>query len=324
MKQMARLLFVVLAVLTSLARTYAAAPAFDSAADPSYDSGWFQGANGGYGFASLGYSATDGNAGVFLGDSSGNGNAPSGDINTSGRAWGLYASSGGLSQAGRAFTTGGPNNSNTLAPGQVFSIQSDTGFVDSSTNGEVGLNVGSNVGANFQFNFYGGNGVYTFNAHNSYGVVYSGIPYTNNGLTLSLVLGYNGNFTLIVTINGGSTYTINDSFGGDPHVYYMGVYNMHAGSDSSHDFFFNNMSIANVPVATGIDSSSSGGVTVHFNADAHRTYRLQRKANLNDTSWQSVDGVADLTTSGSGAALLTDPNGTSADHAFYRVGLLLP
>jgi hypothetical protein len=84
------------------------------------------------------------------------------------------------------------------------------------------------------------------------------------------------------------------------------------------------MSVANVPVATAVDRSEATGITVHFIADANRTYRLERKTELMDTDWQPIDGVSDLTASTSGPAQLTDPTGAALTRAFYRVRLLLP
>jgi hypothetical protein len=310
-------------VVVGLSSARAAAPAFDSAADPVYDSGWPENATGGYGFTPFGWSATV-NAGVFIGDSSGNGNAPSGDINTAGRAWGFYANSGGYSQAGRNFTVGGPNNMLTLAPRQVFTIHMDTGYVDSSTNGQVAFALINKFGGTaFEFDFYGGLNIYTYDAHNGFGTRYPNIPYTTNGLTASVLLGYNGDFTLIVTLNGGGATVINDSFGGEPNIVGLHLFNSNAGAGPSHDLFFNTMSVADVPNAVAA-SVGTNAFSVSFTADANRTYRLEHKNNLTDPDWLAVAGVSDFTASSNGPVELTDPNATSSDHGFYRVRLLLP
>ena len=320
---MIRFLFLFVTILAWVRLADAAAPAFDSAADPVYDSGWPQNATGGYGFTPFGGGATV-NAGVFIGDSSGNGNAPSGNINTAGRAWGFYANSGGTSQAGRNFTAGGPNNSATLAPGQVFSIQMDSGYVDSSTNGQVGFNLINNFGGTaFQFGFYGGQNIYTYNAHNGFGTVYTSVPYTTHGMAVSLILGHNGNFTLIVALNGGGTYVSNNSFGGEPNIVGVGLFNYNAGAGSSHDLFFNSMSVADLPRTTAVNVSGSAFV-VTFTAEANRTYRLERKSALTDTDWQSIAGVSDFTASADGPAQLSDPTGASTGQGFYRVRMLHP
>jgi hypothetical protein len=70
-------------------------------------------------------------------------------------------------------------------------------------------------------------------------------------------------------------------------------------------------------------TTNGAAVTVQFYGVQGRTYRLQRKANLTDPTWQTVAGVADLTASSTGPAQFTDPNGGSLPKAFYQV-LLLP
>jgi hypothetical protein len=233
--------------LTSVAN--AAAPAFDNAADPAYNSGWPQSSNGGFGFSAWGWTNTAG-AGVFVGDSSGNGNAPSGNINTNGRAWGMFSGASGQVFSSRNFTAGGPNGSNVLAPGQVFSIQMDNGFVDSSTNGQIGFTLLNTLGNNvFQFGLYGGNNIYTFNAFNGLGTEYTSIPFTDGGMTVSFLLGQSDNFTLTVSENGGGTYVVNSNITGpnNGNISAVQLFNLQAGSGPSHDLFFNSISISTVP-----------------------------------------------------------------------------
>lgn len=59
----------------------------DSAADPTYSSGWSSGQNGGFGFGAWSIYPSGGT--FFVGDSNGNGSAIGPGINSSGRAWGL-------------------------------------------------------------------------------------------------------------------------------------------------------------------------------------------------------------------------------------------
>ena len=103
--------------------TCAALPAFDSAADTAYDTGWTAGSNGGFGFTPW---RIDSNAdathfaGTFIGDAGASSVNPA--INTNGRAFGMYANvppdtTGASVSAQRDFTGG------VLMPGQSFSLQ---------------------------------------------------------------------------------------------------------------------------------------------------------------------------------------------------------
>ena len=57
----------VLCLLFSLFSANAALPAFDTAADPAYDSGWTNGSNGGYGFAPWQITTNNDNVSHFAG-----------------------------------------------------------------------------------------------------------------------------------------------------------------------------------------------------------------------------------------------------------------
>src|SRR5438046_6562859 len=73
---------------------YAATPGTDNAADPAYNLGWTEGSDGGTPATFNPWSLTENNnngttvfAGYFIGDST----AGSGDINTSGKSFGIFA-----------------------------------------------------------------------------------------------------------------------------------------------------------------------------------------------------------------------------------------
>ncbi|MEZ4762494.1 MAG: hypothetical protein R3C26_04595 [Calditrichia bacterium] len=135
------------------------AQAADDASDSVYDSGWNNTSNGGTGFGAWVLSTT-GAAGHFRDSSTNNGfgdGNSDGDINTSGRAWGMYANSGGLSEAIRPFST-------ALVAGQKFSISMDNGDVQSGSNQTVGFGLQNSSGENlFEFYFRGGAIYYDFN-----------------------------------------------------------------------------------------------------------------------------------------------------------------
>jgi serine protease AprX len=69
-----------------------------------------------------------------------------------------------------------------------------------------------------------------------------------------------------------------------------------------------------------LDVTDDGvAVTVNFYAVNNRTYRLERKLEMTDSSWQSIPGVADFTATTTGPAPIADPSGSALGRAFYRV-----
>jgi serine protease AprX len=69
-------------------------------------------------------------------------------------------------------------------------------------------------------------------------------------------------------------------------------------------------------------SRNGSDIVVSFFAVAGRTYRLERKLNIIDATWQSISGVSDLTAATTGATQMTDPDAVSLGKAFYQVRLL--
>jgi serine protease AprX len=64
---------------------------------------------------------------------------------------------------------------------------------------------------------------------------------------------------------------------------------------------------------------NGANMVINFYAAAGKTYRLERKFEITDASWQSIPGVADLTPSTAGPAQIIDLGGASQPRAFYRV-----
>ncbi len=155
---------IVFAFLFSSAR--AASNAFDSAADPTYASGWTDGSNGGFGFGPWSITANPPgttSAGTFLGDSTtlAPGNT-GGNINTAGVSFGLFGYDNAYVNAIRAFNA-------PLSVGQTFSMQiavnyrnGNKGFdvTDPSGNNIFDLNIG---GDDYSVNDTGGGTTNLFN-----------------------------------------------------------------------------------------------------------------------------------------------------------------
>lgn len=69
--------------------------------------------------------------------------------------------------------------------------------------------------------------------------------------------------------------------------------------------------------STGIERDASD-ITVSFDAFQESSYRLERKLNLTDPSWQSVNNI---TATSNGPAQIVDTNAANLSKAFYRVNL---
>src|SRR5438045_432483 len=105
----------------------AATPGTDNAADAAYNAGWTNGTDGGTPatFSAWQLVATPtgtGTAGFFIGDSTtlGGGNT-GGNINTSGKSFGMFAHTGSTADATRSFDS-------PLTAGQTFSIDMAVNF----------------------------------------------------------------------------------------------------------------------------------------------------------------------------------------------------
>lgn len=215
--------------------------AYDDASN--YSGVWTNGSNGGYGFGNW-VLGTTGSAGMFVGDSTLNAGGSSGGINTSGVAWGMWANSGGLSEAIRPFT-GGP-----LTLGQSVVVDFDNGWID--TGSTVGLALQTSGGSNrIELYFIGGNSTYTINNGSP---IDAGVGFTGDGLRLTFTL--TGPNAMILTVgslngsNGGtnSVFTglsLNGGTGLD--IERIRFFNASAGPGSNYDAFYNRLEIIPEP-----------------------------------------------------------------------------
>ena len=229
--------------------------AFDSAADAAYVGGFTNGSNGGSGWGGAwNFSAgANGPSGQFIGTSQTNG-ASDGNIDTAGRAWGLWGNNGGSMNAIRPFGF-------TLQPGQSFAADVDTGYIDSG--GQAGFTLtgfGDPRGSSqISFVFRGGMTNYVINSGKYYWTMEtnSGVAFTSKGVHVVITLGTNGAFTCATTPKGGATTIVNcidpAGAGGLDHVE---LFNSNAGTGSSHDAFFNNIAVTENIAASTFDNAS--------------------------------------------------------------------
>ncbi len=240
-------------ILAGSAAVYAANLASDNAADAAYSDGWQTGDNGGTGFGAWTLTTVDTNPdrnGFFIGSSAGNGLAPSGNIDTSGKSWGLYANqlidqnnfSIGFASASRAFTGG------ELSIGQTLLLRMDNGFIGSTFRGTGAVGFSLN---RFSFFFPGGGNEYRIgygDPNDTTGLLGTGVPFTAGGLDLAFTRTGADTYTLQITPGGEATTTINGTMpdtGGLLNSILL--FNKTAGTGAESDAFFNSMAIVPEP-----------------------------------------------------------------------------
>ena len=248
----------------------------DNAGDAVYNDGWQTGDGGGW---ELDGSTNGGsnNYGWFIGSSTNNGGGDPGDdgkIDTAGgKSWGLWANSGGLSEARRLFN--GP-----MVTGDTVRVAFDNGWIQSGSSVSFGLQ--DSTGTNrFEFSFTGGNSHYFI--HDSTGLTRdSGVSWTDQGLLVAFTLTGADTYSVVVSAVNSNTYgigntgplpvTVTGTLAGTPGslIDRLGLFNNNAGSGPQYDAFFNSVSIgsksdnASDPAyATGWNTGTDGGQSLN-------------------------------------------------------------
>jgi hypothetical protein len=250
LKQLAVCLFGVLATLClSTQQSGAVLVASDDASQAAYNDGWLVGDNGGTGFAAWSTVGGTGAAGTFIASGSGDS-----QINVGGDAFGLFANSGGVSQAIRSFT-------NAINVTDTVSLAMDNGFIDAG--GTVGFGLQTSAGANlFEFFFVGGASSYQVNRAG--GSTLTGASFTNAGLNLSFTLTDADSFSFSIDrlADGVGTNVINVT--GDlitaGAISRIRLFNANAGFNGDHDAFFNSFAVTAVPEASAFMCFGAVGV----------------------------------------------------------------
>ena len=257
----------------------------DQASEATYADGWQSGDNGGTGMTDWTLSTT-GSAGSFTGSSTGNGNGDNnsdGDINTGGKAWGLWANSGGQSNAVRNFAINWPS-------GTAFSLKMDNGFINSG--GTVGFGLQNTSGENlFEFYFAGGSSNYTYD--DATGAHASSVGFTDEGLQLQVTLTSATAYQLVVTPLGGASTTYSGNLknpAGGQSVNRLRLFNANAGNGSGNDAFFNSPGVCFPPtlVINETDYDQPGTDNLEFVELKNVSGAL---VNLDAYSLELVDGA---------------------------------
>ncbi len=254
---------------TTFAFDNAADPAYNDPSNPQFSGGWTEGGQpgGGFGFSAWTLTTTPAppsdpgaTAGFILETSSNNGNGSSGNIDSSGQSWGMFANGGRTTRAQRFFNT-------ALISGFQFNVDIDTGFIDSSMGDSMTLNNSNGVNL-FEFGFTGGQNDYYVKDAN--GFTDTGVGFTADGLHLSLFLTSPTTYFLAITPNGGSTTTlegtlVSDIFDNET-IDGVNFYNFSAGNGQqgdigSNNYYFNNLEISDaVPEPATLGVLSLGGM----------------------------------------------------------------
>ncbi|HET6304859.1 MAG TPA: hypothetical protein VFG80_08760 [Myxococcota bacterium] len=189
---------------------HAAAPASDDAADPVYDDGWQPNDDGGTGWAGGWILATNqadepGEAGHQVESSTTNGDGDSdasGDIDTAGRAWGLFTQRATGTQPQASALRYLANGS--LEIGQTLSLELDHGF---DGVGFVGFDL--LAGGSIRFDFRWSSGDDTYSYLTAQGTLDSGVAATDEGVRVEFTPTGADSFSLDVTpLDGRPTTTL--------------------------------------------------------------------------------------------------------------------
>jgi len=219
----------ILAFVAGAASSVHAVIAFDSAADSIYTGGNVDGLNGGFGFGpwSALPSTNSSNAGNFQFTSSQNGSGASGNIDTAGRSWGLYANSFGLSVIQR----------NIIVPMvgiRIVELDFDNGFINNGVFTEFRIGT-------YTFGFKGGDANYYYDV--GAGKQDSGLPFSADGLHAKLVLNGTGGWNFSVTSLATSSVWAAAQLSGAVYPTQISIFNSNAGPGASNNAYANSLKV---------------------------------------------------------------------------------
>ena len=227
------------------------------AAAATYNSDWSNGQNdNATGFGAWSLSKTGSTSGFVIGSSTNNaGGANISNINTDGRAWGMYSSGGGLASAVRPFVT-------SLNIGHSLSCSMDNGSVNSGN--VVGIGLRNSSGQNLmELMFWGGESAYKLS--DASGTTSTGILYTGNGLDITITRTGLGTYTIsILRKESGVTTSFTRNFfnpSGGQTPAQIRFFNSNAGSPTTNYTYFNNLQTCTAPDILYYHSFSSGAVS---------------------------------------------------------------
>ncbi|MCW5937523.1 MAG: PEP-CTERM sorting domain-containing protein [Fimbriimonadaceae bacterium] len=213
----------------------------DNATSGAYGGGWTNGTNGGFGFGPwvLTNTINDPNkGGHFRASSNGNGANGGPGIDIFGHAWGMYANSGNVAKAERAFIL-------PVVTGDTVSFDLDTGFIDNGSSVSVAFFNGSTEA--WRIGFTGGGSDYWYS--DAGGVSSTGLGFTDGGLHVDLKLTGGGGYLVGVTrLVDNAFFTTNGILAnGISSFTSFEFVNVNAGSGPAHDAYFNQICVVPEP-----------------------------------------------------------------------------
>lgn len=256
--------------------SHAALVASDNAGNSPYVAGSsFDGQNGGSGFGAWDLLSSGGTSGFLVGSSAlnDNGYTPpagvTGDINTGGQAWEMYAEAYAYAIATRSLTGG------ALVAGQSISLSFDNGSVASGGSDVFRLLDGSDT--LFQFGFTGGALNYSY-VDAAANVESTSIPLTYLGLNTVFTLTSATTYSFTITPIGDAQIapqTISGTINGSITGFDAGDYG--AGSGAGANFYINSVAVSNIaaPLPASLGFVLVGGLGLAGMALSRRRSRMQ-------------------------------------------------
>ncbi len=243
-----------------------------NAAAAAYNNGWQAGDNDGSGFGPWSFdpSSNSSEAGFFVGEAATNGSSVfngaandsngDNDIDSNGKALGLYANSGQKARAERSFST-------PLGKGSVLKVDIDNGFIDNGKDIEFILRSTTNLSSIIVF-MQGGDTYYKLLDANG-STTFTNIPYTDQGIHIEVTnLGGDQYEVELTRLEDGVSQSIIATPAGGSGLVIGGIWliNGTAGMGTSNNLYINNMEIchpangcpANVSVTN--DAGACGAV----------------------------------------------------------------
>jgi hypothetical protein len=203
--------------------------AYDDAADGAYSGGNVHGLNGGYGFSPWISNPTSntGTAGNFQYTSSQNGNGASGNIDTSGKSFGLYANSSAFSDLVR------PINVSMSGVRTVF-VDWDCGWIDNGQYSYVAI-------GNYRFGFTGGGTNFWYDI--GAGQIDTGLAFSTDGISLKLALNGTGGYNFSATSLATTSVFATANFSGAQIPTQIRAVNSNAGFNASNNSYINRLKV---------------------------------------------------------------------------------
>lgn len=202
--------------------------AWDHASNTVYASGWATGQNGGAGWGDGWILTATTNAGHFR-------TSGSAQLDSASHGWGLWANSGGLSEAVRPFAA-------RLHEGDTVRIGFEHGFIDDDHS--VGVAIENRFGQSLvEFLFIGGGTNYLIN--DSVMARPTGLPWTNQGFELAFSKREGTDYALQI---GSDEWTGSFAFSSEALARQVRIWNASAGTGSERDVFVTHLAVSGDPL----------------------------------------------------------------------------